>query len=185
MTTPPPTITTTPPLPSSSSPPSSRSSRRASLAGSAYSAAGSTRHMLADYNPTSHSPSPSSPGDSAQHLTVPRYTGLPSGANSPTTSASGVSLSVNYLPAKFSDNILNARARLRGSGMSGGGKKGLVGGAGGVPKTGGGLAAFKSGEGRIGGATLRWTRFKVILCITNTLVLTPSLLFLYYSVTDN
>ncbi|KAF6741407.1 tetraspanin Tsp2 [Ephemerocybe angulata] len=125
--------------------------------------------MLADFNAdvsSSHSPSNSGSHPSPLHLHVPQYagisSGLSSGLSSP-TSTSGLSLSVNYLPAKFSDNILNARARLRGKG--GGGEKGPS-----VPKQGGGLAAFKSGEARIGGKSLRWTRFKVILFIANLLL---------------
>ena len=118
-----------------------RSSRRASIAGSAYSAAGSTRHILADYN-----------SSSALHLDVPRYNGLASSSpNSPT----GLSLSVNYIPAKFSDKIINRK--------KGGAEPGM-------PKQGGGLAAFKTTEARIGGKTLKWTRFKWVLFVMNLLV---------------
>ncbi|KAF6746431.1 tetraspanin Tsp2 [Ephemerocybe angulata] len=124
--------------------------------------------MLADFNAdvsSTHSPSNSASLPSSQsplHLHVPHYAGIPSSGPSSPVSASGLSLSVNYLPAKFSDNILNARARLRGKG---GGEKGPS-----VPKQGGGLAAFKSGEARIGGKSLRWTRFKVILFVANLLL---------------
>lgn len=54
----------------------------------------------------------------ATYLNVPRYAGLTSSApSSPTMSTSGLSLSVNYLPSKFSDNILTPRSRRRGSGV--------------------------------------------------------------------
>ncbi|KAH8830343.1 hypothetical protein DL96DRAFT_935463 [Flagelloscypha sp. PMI_526] len=104
-------------------------------------------------------------------------------------SASTVSLSVNYLPAKFSATMLDPGPRRR-RGRPGAG--GLAG-----PKRGGGVEAFRAGEARMGGANdddydgvnlndgwlkkgaqgmatprkLRWTKFKWILFFAN-LVLT-------------
>ncbi|KAF8636152.1 hypothetical protein AX17_003747 [Amanita inopinata Kibby_2008] len=104
-----------------------------------------------------------------------------SGFNS-LNSASNLSLSVNYLPHKFSSSLLTSPGGARR--RKGGGKGGLdpV-----FPKTGGGVEAFKSGESRIPGAhdddtgdlatswfggqtrkkKLRWNRFKWILFIAN------------------
>ncbi|KAJ3510639.1 hypothetical protein NMY22_g15915 [Coprinellus aureogranulatus] len=105
---------------------------------------------------------PPSPPLTIGYLNVPRYTGLSntSAPASPTMSTSGLSLSVNYLPSKFSDNILTPRSRRR-SGVPGGNQGPNI------PKQGGGLAAFKSGEARIGGKGLRWTKFKWILFVAN------------------
>lgn len=110
--------------------------------------------MLAEYNENS-----SGGGNGGKlHLDVPRYTGLStnSGPSTP-TSTSGLSLSVNYLPSKFSSNILKSRT----------GKKGGVDANFAMPKQGGGLAAFKAGEQRIGGKKLKWTKFKWILLVAN------------------
>ncbi|TEB24639.1 tetraspanin Tsp2 [Coprinellus micaceus] len=148
-----------------------RSSRRASVAGSAYSAAGSTRHMLADFNGGEGG------ANSATYLNVPRYAGLPASApSSPTMSTSGLSLSVNYLPSKFSDNILTTRSRRRsGMPLQSRALDALP------PKQGGGLAAFKSGEARIGGKGLRWTKFKWILFFANVLLSAYSLVALVFT----
>ncbi|KAG2008012.1 tetraspanin Tsp2 [Coprinopsis cinerea AmutBmut pab1-1] len=95
---------------------------------------------------------------------------LSSGAQTP-TSTTGLSLSVNYLPSKFSGALLSRRSSrvdLGGAGGGGDGKEVVD-----VPKSGGGTAAFKSNEQRIGGASgqkLRWTRFKWILFFTNLLL---------------
>jgi hypothetical protein len=116
--------------------------------------------MLADYNENS-----SGGGIGGKlHLDVPRYTGLSTGSGPSTpTSTSGLSLSVNYLPSKFSSNILKSRTGKKGPG----GAPEIA-----MPKQGGGLAAFKAGEQRIGGKKLKWTKFKWILLVANLAVRT-------------
>lgn len=96
------------------------------------------------------------------------------------TASSSVSLSVNYLPSKFSNGML-VHPRNRKS------KKGLTPG---YPKMGGGVEAFRTGEARMGGENedeggvptrkswfgarpnkkLRWNRFKWVLFTANTFV---------------
>lgn len=49
-----------------------------------------------------------------------------------------------------------------------------------MPKQGGGLAAFKSGESRIGGKGLRWTKFKWILFVANLALSLYSLVALVF-----
>lgn len=90
------------------------------------------------------------------------------------------SLSVNYLPSKFSDRVLSGGPKRRKNWKQIDGM---------LPKRGGGREAFKSNEarmpgagdededgmtlGRAGGHTkpkLRWTRFKWVLVIANTVV---------------
>lgn len=73
-----------------------------------------------------------------------------------------LSLSVNYIPTKFSSSILSGGTRKRkGKGDEPN-----------LPKRGGGIEAFKSNEARMpqGKQRLRWNRFKWILFGTNTLV---------------
>jgi len=144
--------------------PSPRSSRRTSV----YSQANSTRPMLADWNDDGGRDSP----QRGSYLAVPQPTSTthlrsPDSAVSLGTTARGdgvqtpssaVSLSVNYLPSKFSSVLMNRKPNSR-AGVE----------VQGVPKRGGGLAAFKSGEARMGGA-LRWTRFKWALLVANTLL---------------
>jgi hypothetical protein len=109
-------------------------------------------------------------------------------------SGSPVSLSVNYLPSKFSDTLLIPGARRR---------KGKSGVNAMMPKRGGGVEAFRSGEARIpgqndddydgvsgglwggknGGKTqprLRWNRFKWTLFIANIFLTIYSLLCLVF-----
>jgi len=63
-----------------------------------------------------------------------------------------VSLTVNYLPTKFSNPVLaSAGARRRNRVALGKGRRDSSPGAGIVPKMGGGIEAFRSGEARIGG----------------------------------
>lgn len=96
------------------------------------------------------------------------------------TESSSVSLSVNYLPNKFSNSML-AYPRNRKP------KKGI---SPEYPKMGGGVEAFRTGEARMGGENededgvptrkswfgaspnkkLRWNKFKWVLFTTNTLV---------------
>lgn len=102
------------------------------------------------------------------------------------SSSSGMSLSVNYLPTKFSNSMLNQgtarrRARKKGDGANGGMK---------VAKMGGGVDAFRSGEARMpvegdddydgvnltqGGwfknmKYMKWTKFKWTLFFANVIV---------------
>jgi hypothetical protein len=103
-----------------------------------------------------------------------------------------VSLSVNYLPTKFSTGLLTPSGARR--------RKGLKGIESIVPKRGGGVEAFKSGESRMPGendedydgvasgwfggknavaakSKLRWNKFKWILFVANIFVRVP----LYFS----
>jgi hypothetical protein len=98
------------------------------------------------------------------------------------TKTSSVSLSVNYLPAKFSNSLLTTGPRRR---------KAVKGGEPELPKMGGGVEAFRSGEARMpvqndedydgvsGGLfrgsdgaprKLRWNKFKWILFTSNCFV---------------
>ncbi|KAL9716766.1 hypothetical protein Ac2012v2_001217 [Leucoagaricus gongylophorus] len=139
----------------------SQSSRPASIANSAYSQAASTRHMLADIPPSD--------------LANPN---LPAPGLQLDSTSTGMSLSANYIPHKFSDAMLSGAFRRR---------KGDVGPK--IPKLGGGIEAFKSGEARMPGENdedydgvqsgwfgnknrttarrMRWTRFKWILFFSN------------------
>ena len=112
--------------------------------------------------------------------------------------SSSVSLSLNYLPKKFSSRMLNAgnprRRKNAGEGAKGVDPK--------FPKRGGGVDAFRSGEarmpsegsnndsdgwlaGRKTGKKMKWNRFKWILFCTNLCVRpipvsrTPSHLILF------
>ncbi|KAJ3501841.1 hypothetical protein NLJ89_g9159 [Agrocybe chaxingu] len=142
----------------------SRSSRRTSVASAAYSQAGSTRHMLADMNNSSSDYSgflepPSAPftgkRGSRDNLSVTSGTG------------SNLSLSVNYIPTKFSASIISPGARFRGG--KGDGPN--------LPKRGGGLDAFRSNEARMqqGKGRLRWNKFKWVLLFTNSMLTLYSL----------
>jgi len=89
------------------------------------------------------------------------------GSNSQTN----LSLSLNYLPSKFSSSIVSAggarfRNNAKGDDLN-------------LPKRGGGLEAFKSGETRMpqGKRRLRWNKFKWILFVTNTVVHFSTLFF--------
>jgi hypothetical protein len=140
---------------------SPRSSHRrdsdASYANSAYSQATSTRHILADMSLKNAS-------------TVSDYAGLfipPSAPfmnnvsrdNLSVGSTTNLSLSVNYIPSKFS----GFRNR----------KGGKYDDEPNLPKRGGGLQAFKTNEPRMpqGKGRLRWNKFKWILLATNTLLM--------------
>ncbi|KAF7783844.1 hypothetical protein Agabi119p4_9 [Agaricus bisporus var. burnettii] len=143
---------------------SPHSSRRNSFAGSAYSQAASTRHILSD------------PADMG--YATPK-TLAPSPFNSLRADSTGVSLSVNYVPHKFSDAMLGGSTRKRRNNVES---------TFGLPKFGGGVDAFKSGESRIPGLNdeddagglggknprtgrrSRWTRFKWILFFANILL---------------
>ncbi|PPR03473.1 hypothetical protein CVT26_007879 [Gymnopilus dilepis] len=144
--------------------------RRASIvsaANSSYSLATSTRHMLADMNNGSSS--------DYDGLLNPPKAPFASGNMSRSVShdnlsmASGttgdLSLSVNYLPNKFSTFATRRRKGWKTDEPN-------------LPKRGGGLDAFRSNEARMapqGNRRLRWNRFKWILFFTNTLLTIYSL----------
>jgi hypothetical protein len=158
--------------------------RRLSIvsANSAYSVATSAQHMLPKAN--SKLVPPNLPFASNVSLS----TGSPH-PNSPYLGGpqSSLSLSVNYLPTKFSDAVLYNGLKNRGKAVPLG------------PKRGGGREAFRSGEARMpgdgdddydgiqgglftkeGGRTkprLRWNGFKWTLFLSNFLVSTLSLFF--------
>ena len=99
------------------------------------------------------------------------------------TETSSVSLSVNYLPSKFSNTLLTAGPRKRKAGKGSGEEPR-------VPKMGGGIEVFRSSEARMpsqndedfdgvsGGLfsgntsprKLRWNKFKWCLFVANCLV---------------
>lgn len=156
------------------------SSRRNSIANSAYSQAASTRHILADMSTTSDFANSNN-----STLNSSPLAGLAPGLRS-ANDASSVSLTVNYIPHKFSDALLGPRKRKGGAGGYGMS----------IPKPGGGVEAFRSGEARMPGVNdedydgvqsgwlgakdrrtgtrMRWTKFKWILFFANILV-RPSL----------
>ncbi|KAH7928306.1 hypothetical protein BV22DRAFT_210573 [Leucogyrophana mollusca] len=111
---------------------SRRASSVLSHAQSTYSQAASTRHILADMSPLEPPTAPFALGDDrSSNPGTPRLdpTGLPK----------DISLSVNYLPSKFSGALLSPSARRR----KGKGSDPIE------PKRGGGREAFKSGEARM------------------------------------
>lgn len=94
------------------------------------------------------------------------------GSNSQTN----LSLSLNYLPSKFSSSIVSAggtrfRKNAKGEDLN-------------LPKRGGGLEAFKSGETRMpqGKRRLRWNKFKWILLVTNTIVRLSTLFLSFWRI---
>src|SRR5688572_8630783 len=75
-------------------------------------------------------------------------------------SATNLSLSVNYIPSKFSATRASSGGLRNRKGPDS------------IPKRGGGLDAFRSGEARMpqGKGQMRWTKFKWILFFSNILV---------------
>ncbi|RDB30757.1 hypothetical protein Hypma_005719 [Hypsizygus marmoreus] len=163
--------------------PSSRPASVSSHAHSTYSQAASTRHMLSDSNSGGPLDPPSFP-----------FAGN-GGSRDVSPDKSNVSLTVNYLPSKFSSSLLSpgGSTRKRRNGKSG------IDPA--IPKRGGGVEAFRSGESRMpghgdedydgvqsawfskGGKTpkkLRWNRFKWILFVANIFLTIYSLLCLIF-----
>jgi hypothetical protein len=160
--------------------PSSDSSRPpsvASHANSAYSFAGSTRHILSDMDGPLDPPSAPFVANAANR----------GSASSIRSSNSEVSLSINYLPTKFSSSLLGRGTARKRKGKKGDALNPVV------PKRGGGVEAFRSGEARMPGEgdedydgvtggwlggkvagskpkKLRWNRFKWILFLANILV---------------
>ncbi|KAF9545673.1 hypothetical protein CPC08DRAFT_649306 [Agrocybe pediades] len=175
-----------------------------SHANSSYSQSGSTRHILADMKGHGHNNSSSDftyggvnlNADTLQPPVAPFASGKRASSSSslsPDTSnldlalaspsspgirgsSSGLSLSVNYLPQKFSASILSpggASTRKRRSGVP---KSGRAEPDFALPKRGGGTDAFKSGEARMPengsgqrNRKMRWNKFKWILFTTNSL----------------
>ncbi|KAG6898389.1 hypothetical protein C0993_006942, partial [Termitomyces sp. T159_Od127] len=106
--------------------------------------------------------------------------------HSDVTNASNVSLTVNYLPSKFSATLLTPGGSAMRKGKNGKGVDPIV------PKRGGGLEAFRNGEARMGYSgkddygniwmekpygkrlRLRWNRLKWVLFFANILVRTSS-----------
>ncbi|KAF8621731.1 hypothetical protein AX15_007531 [Amanita polypyramis BW_CC] len=161
--------------------PSPPASRRSSFA----SQAASTRHILSDMNP-SHLEPPHAPFISPTR-SGSRNSSL--GSNSPSVplsrESSSISLTVNYLPKKFSSTMLNAGNPRRRKNAGVGKDIGA-----GFPKRGGGVEAFRSGESRMPNPgddddastgwlsagkkkkkkKLRWNRFKWTLFFTNLIL---------------
>ncbi|KAF4618800.1 hypothetical protein D9613_009710 [Agrocybe pediades] len=123
-----------------------------------------------------------SPFSSPNRSRVPSPTPFEPGL---TSKGSNVSLSVNYVPAKFSGPGVGPRRRHRSSKPKGD----LSPGGGVIPKMGGGVDAFRSGEARIGNTQddedddgsqwtqgknghqkLKWNRFKWTLFVANVLL---------------
>ncbi|KAG6888182.1 hypothetical protein C0995_010026 [Termitomyces sp. Mi166 len=153
----------------------SRPASVSSNTNSAYSHTPSTRHMLGDPDPRN---APFA-GNVAIH-------------NRDITDASSVSLTVNYLPSKFSTTLLTP------GGSATRKRKGAKGIDPIVPKRGGGVEAFRSGESRMGGpgdddydrvwlgptkgkkTRLRWNRFKWVLFFANVLLTCYSIVALVF-----
>lgn len=152
----------------------------ASHANSTLSQSPSTRYILTDMN--SPLDPPSAPFAGSSQASINRNN--PYAGNNDNTSSSNISLTVNYLPSKFSSTLLSPGPRKR----KGNSKRFDIG----VPKRGGGVEAFRNGAARIPGAgdededvssgwftgkegrktkqKLRWNKFKWTLFISNILV---------------
>ncbi|KAK7043313.1 Tetraspanin family-domain-containing protein [Favolaschia claudopus] len=128
---------------------------------------------------------PGTPMSSTFNLLPPSTAGLSPG-NDFNDAASAHSLTLNYIPSKFSSTMLSRR---RNHESSAPGEHGMV------PR-GGGVNAFRANASRIPGAhdededhtlgrnnrKLRWTRFKTILFLTNTLFSLYSLFALVFTI---
>ncbi|KAF9457504.1 tetraspanin Tsp2 [Collybia nuda] len=165
---------------------SSPPSRRSSIANSTLSHTGSTHPMLAGMKGPLDPPNVPFASSANSQASFSR-SGSPSGKN--VVDASSVSLTVNYLPSKFSNSLLSPGARRRK-----GGKDDPV-----MPKRGGGVEAFKSGEARMPGQNdedydgvsggffggdshrkLRWNKFKWMLFVANCFLTLYSLIALVF-----
>ncbi|KAF9535302.1 hypothetical protein CPB83DRAFT_841540 [Crepidotus variabilis] len=115
-----------------------------SRANSTYSQTGSTQHMLREQKSSS----------------TDFFTPKTPYSRSKESSGQGtaLSLSLNYVPSKFSGSILSGGSRLRAG-------KGLP------LKRGGGVDAFRANESRLasGSRRLKWNKFEWILIFTNSL----------------
>ena len=165
----------------------SRSSSVNSHSPSIQSAANSTRYMLAGMNNNSAGLDPptlpyGSRASSFRSMSPKNDTPLMDNKGIPT------SLSVNYLPSKFSSHVLSNGMKRR---------KGGKGGDIPIPKRGGGREAFKANESRMPGdgdddydgvsfgqhgrkGRLRWNRFKWVLFFANLVVSLSSLILLMH-----
>jgi hypothetical protein len=172
----------------------SRPGSIASHANSAYSN-GSTRHILNDLD------TPLDPPNAPFASAGLGISSSGSGNSSPTARNSGeVSLTVNYLPTKFSTSMLaGGGARKRRSGKKGDPINPVM------PKRGGGVEAFRSGEARMPGEgdeddygglwfggnpgdtgptkrKLRWNKFKWMLFLANVMV---CIIIAHYCIVSN
>ncbi|KAL0957011.1 hypothetical protein HGRIS_003112 [Hohenbuehelia grisea] len=171
----------------------SRRDSIASHANSTFSNAASTRHMLADMNTPLDPPTAPFAAGGSSSSTISRE-GSPFRPGSENGADSNVSLSVNYLPSKFSNALLTGGARKRKGG------KGIDPS---LPKMGGGVEAFRHGEARMpgendedydgvtsgwfggkeGGRTkpkMRWNKFKWLLFCANLLLFAYALVALVF-----
>lgn len=156
----------------------------------ANSMASSQRHMLGENETNAHSSTPFTAATSALSHGQPKGTSRPANLTIPPTEGkdSNVSLTVNFLPSKFSRPVSPGGMYKRKN------AKGAKDGGGVIPKVGGGREAFKSGESRMPGENdddydgvdnvratwfggpagrkkkLRWNRFKWIMFVMNTIV---------------
>ncbi|KAI0696868.1 tetraspanin Tsp2 [Cerioporus squamosus] len=166
------------------SPSHSRSSSINSHSPSVQSAAASTRYMLAGMNNNS---SGLDPPNIPYGSRASSFRSMSPKNDTPLMDAKGIptSLSVNYLPSKFSSHVLTGGMKRR---------KGKGAGDIPIPKRGGGREAFRANESRMPGdgdddydgvnfgqgggrkGRLRWNRFKWVLFISN-------LVFSIYSLT--
>ncbi|KAF8995819.1 hypothetical protein BDQ17DRAFT_1401227 [Cyathus striatus] len=102
---------------------------------------------------------PPSATQSSSYLSPPHPSFLPA------RTQSDVSLSINYLPHKFSSTLLSPSSLRKRKGTKGDGEPLLL-----LPKRGGGVEAFKSGEARMPDKQLQWNRFKWALFVTNLIL---------------
>lgn len=123
------------------------------MANSAISQATSTRPILAHMRNDSGDFAPAPGGRSSVYS-----------RSQATLDSSNVSLSINYLPSKFSVPLAKVGLRKRKGDTA----------EPELPKQGGGMNVFREGEARMPsggtGKSMRWTRFKWILFGTNLLV---------------
>ncbi|KAF6764459.1 tetraspanin Tsp2 [Ephemerocybe angulata] len=90
-------------------------------------------------------------GASTSSAAIPRNVSYDAGLASLPSGGSSVSLSVNYLPSKFSSGMLSLEAREGARRRRGGGIKGGVVGGVRIPKMGGGREAFGRDQARMAG----------------------------------
>ena len=160
----------------------SRSSSVNSHSPSIQSAANSTRYMLAGMNNNSSGLDPPTLPYGSRSSS---FRSMSPKNDTPLMDGKATSLSVNYLPSKFSSNILSGGMKRRK------GKGGDIP----IPKRGGGREAFKANESRMPGdgdddydgvsfgqhgrkGRLRWNRFKWVLFFANLVVSLSSLFLL-------
>jgi hypothetical protein len=145
------------------------------------SQAGSARHILADMNDSNTPLEPPTMPFAQDRSSSQRSSPVSTDSKKNRPPALPLSLSVNYLPTKFSTGLFTPAGTRR--------RKGLKGIESIVPKRGGGVEAFKSGESRMPGendedydgvasgwfggknaggkSKLRWNKFKWTLFVAN------------------